>query len=121
MSLKSKFTSAVISMFTLLIIVTVAFGWSILYKNVSNNVQSKNIGILNSIESMIDIQELERIVSERNSEDSYYLLLENQFEEIKLKNDLAYLYSIVYDTDQNSLVYGVFSPENGNRNDNIFW
>ena len=95
-----------IIMFIILFNISGLSGLSVIRKEAINTSSIEGIRILRSIENMIDKEKLIEVLEEKSIENDYYITLEGQLTDIVDSNDLLYLYTYGYNSE-NKLEYGV--------------
>lgn len=107
MNIQKKGILTICTTFLLMIICTSIVGWFFLYERIIEDVAENGFGILRATVQMMDVDKYEELIKSKDEENPYYQDLVKKFNQIKIKNNLKYLYTESYDSDNKNTIYGV--------------
>lgn len=107
MNIQKKGILTICTTFLLMIICTSIVGWFFLYERIIEDVAENGFGILRATVQMMDVDKYEELIKSKDKENPYYQDLVKKFNQIKIKNNLKYLYTESYDSDNKNTIYGV--------------
>lgn len=119
MNIRKKGLLTISITFLIMIISTSIMGWFFLYERTVEQTAEEGFGILRATAQMIDVNKFEGLMETKDSEDPYYNELVKKFNEIKIKNNLEYLYTESYDSDGKTTIYGVDGYDGDTPEDDI--
>lgn len=107
MNIQKKGILTICTAFLVMIICTSIVGWFFLYERIIEEVAESGFGILRATVQMMDADKYEEFIKSKDTENPYYQELVKKFNQIKIKNNLKYLYTESYDSDNKNTIYGV--------------
>lgn len=107
MNIQKKGILTICTTFLIMIICTSIVGWFFLYERIIEDVAENGFGILRATVQMMDVDKYEELIKSKDEENPYYQDLVKKFNQIKIKNNLKYLYTESYDRDNKNTIYGV--------------
>lgn len=119
MTIRRKGILTISLAFLIMIISTSIIGWFYLYERTIEQTAEDGFGILKATSEMIDVDKFENFMETKDTEDPYYKELVQKFNDIKLRNNLAYLYTESYDSDGKTTIYGVDGYDENTPDDDI--
>ncbi len=105
MNIRKKGILTLALCFCAMIILTTFFGWKYVYKVTTDMKMEEGLSVLRSVETLIDKEKFKEVKEEKDINNKYYKEMVKKLNDIRIKNNLRYLYTESYDNDINNTFY----------------